>query len=351
MTLTHRTLLLFVSTAAIGFTSAVTFGQRLFVAGFPVTKKAVKEYRGPACEYEGTFIPPPGSPGSIRSAGPMAWGPDLTGDGARELYVLDGGDWVNAHDGQTGLFFWVHYTGCTDMADLTFDAEGCLFVTDVYRDKVRANCGYGTRISNIEYPTGITMAPNGTNVLVGSRMNGGSVREYDLSDGQWVPVDNFINEWIIGGPTDYLGLAVGPDGNIYVADEFKDTVWKIDYATGQVTPFVSPGSDGVVSPQWLAATEEFLDVTTTDGPFIGANVRRYDLLTGQHLRDCVPWSTNGIDGEMFMVNGLLGRCEWDLSGDGFVNTQDLLGLLAQWGNPYTVVDLLDLLSDWGRICP
>ncbi len=59
----------------------------------------------------------------------------------------------------------------------------------------------------------------------------------------------------------------------------------------------------------------------------------------------------------------LATCEWDLSGDGVINTPDLLALLAQWGpgcdkladfdcdcqvgNP----DLLELLALWGQMCP
>ena len=43
-------------------------------------------------------------------------------------------------------------------------------------------------------------------------------------------------------------------------------------------------------------------------------------------------------------------CPWDLDGDGAVAVPDLLFVLANWGAPYDVADLLALLNDWGP-CP
>ncbi len=43
-------------------------------------------------------------------------------------------------------------------------------------------------------------------------------------------------------------------------------------------------------------------------------------------------------------------CPWDLDGDGAVAVPDLLFVLANWGAPYDVADLLGLLNDWGA-CP
>ena len=37
-------------------------------------------------------------------------------------------------------------------------------------------------------------------------------------------------------------------------------------------------------------------------------------------------------------------------GDGSVGINDLLALLANWGNPWVINDLLDLLAAWGA-CP
>jgi hypothetical protein len=43
-------------------------------------------------------------------------------------------------------------------------------------------------------------------------------------------------------------------------------------------------------------------------------------------------------------------CLWDLDNDGVVAINDLLILLSQWGNPYSVNDLLGILSEFGVSC-
>jgi len=43
-------------------------------------------------------------------------------------------------------------------------------------------------------------------------------------------------------------------------------------------------------------------------------------------------------------------CLWDLDNDGVVAINDLLILLSQWGNPYSVNDLLGILSEFGLSC-
>ena len=40
-------------------------------------------------------------------------------------------------------------------------------------------------------------------------------------------------------------------------------------------------------------------------------------------------------------------CEGDYDGDGVVNIADLLYVIGNWGDPYTVADLLLVISDWG----
>ena len=41
------------------------------------------------------------------------------------------------------------------------------------------------------------------------------------------------------------------------------------------------------------------------------------------------------------------ECSADLSGDGVVGVDDLLLVIAGWGNPYDVDDLLDVIQAWG----
>jgi hypothetical protein len=63
-----------------------------------------------------------------------------------------------------------------------------------------------------------------------------------------------------GGLADCFGIAVGPDGNLYVSDPTQNAIYRYDGATGAPLPapgqtgaiFVTPGSGGVFSPGGLA---------------------------------------------------------------------------------------------------
>ncbi|MCH2149403.1 MAG: hypothetical protein MK095_08215 [Phycisphaerales bacterium] len=44
------------------------------------------------------------------------------------------------------------------------------------------------------------------------------------------------------------------------------------------------------------------------------------------------------------------ECDGDLNGDELVNVNDLLLVIGDWGNPYTVDDLLLVIANWGS-CP
>ena len=41
------------------------------------------------------------------------------------------------------------------------------------------------------------------------------------------------------------------------------------------------------------------------------------------------------------------ECAADLSGDGVVGVDDLLLVIAGWGDPYDVDDLLEVIQAWG----
>jgi hypothetical protein len=43
-------------------------------------------------------------------------------------------------------------------------------------------------------------------------------------------------------------------------------------------------------------------------------------------------------------------CDSDIDGDGEVGILDFLDLLANWTDPYDIVDYWTLLADWGP-CP
>ena len=44
-------------------------------------------------------------------------------------------------------------------------------------------------------------------------------------------------------------------------------------------------------------------------------------------------------------------CDGDINGSGFVNVEDLLNVIADWGNPYNVDDLLIVIANWNETCP
>ena len=43
-------------------------------------------------------------------------------------------------------------------------------------------------------------------------------------------------------------------------------------------------------------------------------------------------------------------CPGDYNGDSTVNVDDLLHVIAGWGDPYTVDNLLEVIASWGS-CP
>ena len=68
-----------------------------------------------------------------------------------------------------------------------------------------------------------------------------------------------------------------------------------------------------------------------------------------------PWGGQGV----FMYDGVIPNlplltnsyktCPGDFTGDGFVNTQDMLYMLSRWGTPYTNNDFLDLIGNWSEV--
>lgn len=52
----------------------------------------------------------------------------------------------------------------------------------------------------------------------------------------------------------------------------------------------------------------------------------------------------------YVLSPIIEPCPGDLSGDGVVNVQDLLAVIAGWGDPWDVKDLLEVISNWGS-CP
>ena len=63
---------------------------------------------------------------------------------------------------------------------------------------------------------------------------------------------------------------------------------------------------------------------------------------GGHFFGALPCGSDGRCGPSV--------CDSDIDGDGEVGILDFLDLLANWNNPYDLVDYWTLLADWGP-CP
>ena len=62
----------------------------------------------------------------------------------------------------------------------------------------------------------------------------------------------------------------------------------------------------------------------------------------------LQWQSQGED--TLENEGPCIDCLADLTGDGLVGVNDLLAVIADWGNPYDVNDLLLVIQSWGE-CP
>ncbi|MFO0949183.1 MAG: NHL repeat-containing protein [Planctomycetota bacterium] len=82
------------------------------------------------------------------------------------------------------------------------------------------------------------------------------------------------------GPSDGLngpvGMRVGPDGNLYIANQGSGVIQKYDFGTGQLSTFANTG----FAPSDIQFTASG-DLLTSD--FAGSNVFRFDLATGNNL--------------------------------------------------------------------
>ncbi|MEE3001685.1 MAG: hypothetical protein VX908_03210 [Planctomycetota bacterium] len=64
----------------------------------------------------------------------------------------------------------------------------------------------------------------------------------------------------------------------------------------------------------------------------------------------MAFSSSKNSGHAYILTPITQPCPGDLSGDGVVDVQDLLTVIADWGNPWDVEDLLDVIGNWGP-CP
>lgn len=257
------------------------------------------------------FVPPQG--GGLLSPHAMVWGPDQTGDELADLYVIGtGSNAVHLYDGQTGapvgngVFAQGSLFSPTDLIfgpDRSGDGEEDLYVLNfsvanrvVWFDGVDGTFG-GVLVAQAT-ANGYT---SGENISFGPDSNGDKALELYATSAASGNVFRF--DGVTGAFLDFFttggGLVSGrdlmfrEDGRVYVGDGAGNQVISYDAATGgDPQVFVAPNAGGINGPHGIhfgpdvtgdgeddfyVATEFSAQVTLHDGatgalvnpPFIG----------------------------------------------------------------------------------
>jgi len=255
----------------------------------------VYQFNAATGEFLGEFITP--RSGGLSSPDTLLYGPDVNNDGFEDLYVASGTLFGNAgtfgasavlvYDGLTGAFVkpLVQDNPAT-VADetgglirpygLAIGPDGLLYVSSFRSDKIlRYNAttgafvdvfasGNGT-VNGLNGPNGLLFAPDGSlyvttqgSVADGTggitfQFNSQILRYASLTPGTAPTVVATPSPSLEGlGFASLLGLAIGPDGDLYVSD-FANDIRRYNLTTGALVSSLSTNYTG----------------TTPSGNFIG----------------------------------------------------------------------------------
>jgi hypothetical protein len=181
---------------------------------------------------------------------------------------------------------------------------------------------------------GMVERPSGTILITSSKNN--AIHEFDRDTGQ------SLGRWDRGGLEEgYWGLGrpwsirIGPDGDVYVSTfEANTAVQVYEESTGLFKRRY------YILSQLISAPTGFDFAPPADGDCDGNLViDSCDIASGTHA----DTNSNGIPD--------LCECLADHTGDGVVAVDDLLYVIANWGDPFGADDLLLVISNWGSCGP
>jgi DNA-binding beta-propeller fold protein YncE len=142
----------------------------------------------------------------------------------------------------------------------------------------------------------------------------------------------FVRTFIPNGPQP-VTLAFGPNGDLFLTDQFTNSVLEYNGTTGAfVRTFVPSGSGGLINAKGLAFGPNgdlFVSSTGNTFPSDKAAVLEYDGTTGAFVKTFVPFLGGGLtspaglafgpNGDLFVADALLGAVlEYDGTTGAFV---------------------------------
>jgi MYXO-CTERM domain-containing protein len=169
---------------------------------------------------------------------------------------------------------------------------------------------------------GLTIpAQAGPLLFVGDSGGGnGSLKTFDATTGALLNQDSISGS--LGYPT---GIAVGPDGNVYLGDNVNGTVDLFSGTTGSyIGQFVAPGSGGMISPSGLTFGPDGNLYEADDGSGGFGFVNVYSGM-GAFVTQFVPPNTGPPNGGLYGPNGLAFGPNGDLYVTDQTNGIDLFG--------------------------
>ena len=204
------------------------------------------------------------------------------------------------------LFSLVSCSGSDDSATntdllvafITDDAEG---PGSVQRYNGTTGVSLGTFVSggSLHGPVGVVFGPDGT--LYISSIDNGEVQRYSGTTGAFlgtIATVPFGVDPTFGFALGPLGLAFGPDGNLYVGNDFTNDVQRYNGTTGaSLGTFVSVGLD---SPTGLIFGP---DGNLYVASFNTNDVQRYNGRTGAFQRNFVTAGAGGLNGPTGLAFG------------------------------------------------